>query len=386
MRSTCSVVISLLLVACGRGTATSTNPDLATALVHAGEGGKVVFVDFGAEWCAPCKQLASTTLANPTVVAWLRDHTIALTVDIDASPALAKEFRIQSVPTMVFLRPDRSELGRITGYVDAAEFVRVAEERLRGITAVDSAREATLATPKDCGKKLALMRDLRGAGQLADALLVAEDYWQASRKDMSQGGVRVTFFLAEMARLAGDYAPAKARMGGWITTASEQLLAGRHLMLAAQELAALSRETHAPQVVLDTADALAAKGDDAKRALRALATAATKELVADRRYTMVVESGACEPKAVTGRFAMLQGLASQKRDQAPDTARSMLRLVAEDVVPAFEALVGVGRTEDALAIAAVALANADADLRTVFVRAAERAGHAEIRDRLRDVR
>jgi hypothetical protein len=44
--------------------------------------------------------------------------------------------------------------------------------------------------------------------------------------------------------------------------------------------------------------------------------------------------------------------------------------------------VGVDRCDDALVIAAVALADADAELREMFVAAARRAGHAELIDRL----
>ncbi|MFY9341773.1 MAG: thioredoxin family protein [Planctomycetota bacterium] len=377
-----SLLAALLLNGCSDRTSAATEADLASALASAGTSSKVVFVDFGAEWCGPCKRLALTTLADPGVDEWLRKHAIFLRVDIDQSPALAKEFRVDSVPTMLFLRPDRTELGRITGYVDAAKFLRDAEDRLRGISSLDQARKAAAEAPNDCMKQFELMQEARRASQYDDALAAAAVYWRKSRTDMAQAGVRLSFFVSEMARLADAHAPAQARGQEWMAAARDQLVAGKNLTQAANELAALARELHQPLAVLDAADALTAKGDEARRALRALAAAATKELVADRRYALVVDGGACEPKAVKGRLAMMRGMASRTGAKNPESESNLRRFAAEEALPAFEALIGVGRIDDALAIAEVALADADRDLRELFGSAARRAGHAELVDRL----
>jgi thioredoxin len=61
-----------------------------------------VLVEFGAEWCGPCKQVA------PELVALARElegKARIVTVDIDQSPSLARQLGIQAVPTfVVFLR------------------------------------------------------------------------------------------------------------------------------------------------------------------------------------------------------------------------------------------------------------------------------------------
>ncbi len=60
-----------------------------------------VMVDFQAEWCAPCKQMAPEFEA---VARELEGKAKFVKVDIDRSRTLAKQLRIQSVPTtMVFL-------------------------------------------------------------------------------------------------------------------------------------------------------------------------------------------------------------------------------------------------------------------------------------------
>jgi thioredoxin 1/putative thioredoxin len=59
-----------------------------------------VLIEFSADWCAPCKQIA------PEVAAFaeeMRGKVKVVKVDIDRSPVLARELRVQSVPTfMVF--------------------------------------------------------------------------------------------------------------------------------------------------------------------------------------------------------------------------------------------------------------------------------------------
>ena len=56
-----------------------------------------VLVDFWAEWCGPCKQIA------PALDAIAQEHTGKLAVrkvNIDENPTLARDYQIMSIPTM----------------------------------------------------------------------------------------------------------------------------------------------------------------------------------------------------------------------------------------------------------------------------------------------
>jgi thioredoxin 1 len=60
-----------------------------------------VFVDFWAEWCGPCKTIA------PAIRQISQDFKGKLTVvkvNVDQKPLIAKEYRIQSIPTLMLFK------------------------------------------------------------------------------------------------------------------------------------------------------------------------------------------------------------------------------------------------------------------------------------------
>lgn len=73
----------------------------------------VVLVDFGAEWCAPCKAIL------PVLKKFSTDYegrVEVLSVDIDRSPELAAKHGVMSVPTLLVFQSGR-QVDRIVGAV-----------------------------------------------------------------------------------------------------------------------------------------------------------------------------------------------------------------------------------------------------------------------------
>jgi thioredoxin len=59
-----------------------------------------VLIEFSADWCAPCKQIAPDVEAFASE---MRGKAKVVKIDVDKAPTLARELRVQSVPTfMVF--------------------------------------------------------------------------------------------------------------------------------------------------------------------------------------------------------------------------------------------------------------------------------------------
>lgn len=74
------------------------------------ESKKLVVIDFTAAWCGPCRFISPIF----TEYAKKFTHVIFLKVDVDELVAVAKEFKVEAMPTFLFLK-DGQEVDRVVG-------------------------------------------------------------------------------------------------------------------------------------------------------------------------------------------------------------------------------------------------------------------------------
>jgi thioredoxin 1 len=60
-----------------------------------------VLVDFWAEWCGPCKQIAP---ALDQISEELADHVIVAKVNIEESPTTPSRYGVRGIPTMMLFK------------------------------------------------------------------------------------------------------------------------------------------------------------------------------------------------------------------------------------------------------------------------------------------
>ena len=102
------------------------NPEVASASLT---GNKKVIIDFYADWCIPCKELDANTFSDEKVITASTDF-VALKADLTKSlspevEALRNKYNIVGVPTVLIINSKGEEVQRLTGFVNAAEFLKL---------------------------------------------------------------------------------------------------------------------------------------------------------------------------------------------------------------------------------------------------------------------
>jgi thioredoxin:protein disulfide reductase len=107
---------------------TSTVEQFDAALRRAREGGRPVMIDFGAEWCAACKELERDTYVDATVVS---ETSRFVNIKVDGTneteeiDELYKRFEVEGLPTIAFISSQGEVLAepRVSGFLHADKFL-----------------------------------------------------------------------------------------------------------------------------------------------------------------------------------------------------------------------------------------------------------------------
>lgn len=113
---------------------TSTEIQFSTSLKKAKEiakkENKLLFVDNYATWCGPCKKLDATVFKDAEVAKYFNENFINVKIDVEKGegPAIQKQYKINSVPTLLFMDHNGTVKQRAIGFQRKVTLLKIAKE------------------------------------------------------------------------------------------------------------------------------------------------------------------------------------------------------------------------------------------------------------------
>lgn len=214
------------------------------ALAEAKKTNKVVFIDFYTTWCGPCKMLDRITFKDENVIKLLREKSVAIKIDAEKERDLAARYGVASYPSLLAVKPDGSEIGRVLGFREPKQFLVEVADLFQGITALERARlDVQNEGKNDPMKHHRLADEYANAGKFDDAL--REYLWcfdQGLTADPAYAGIRSSYLLARLAQLSQFHPPTRAAVLERRDEAARRLVENPQDRIAAMDFAAINRQ------------------------------------------------------------------------------------------------------------------------------------------------
>lgn len=259
------------------------------AMKAAAKSGKPIFIDFYTTWCGPCKMLDQSTWKDEKVIAWLGDKVIALKIDAEKEAKLAEKYKITGYPTLLFLKPDGTEMERLTGYTPADEFLSEGAGIIKGKDKLTRAKEAVEQGGQNKpALRLDYGRALWSKDKNEEAL--REFLWcfdKGVELDPDFAG-QMTFLVMLLDDLGKEFPAARTALDDRREAARKRVLTGNGSKQDVRAIIAINRRLDAADENIALYDRVRAEHPGSKSAAE-MAEALLDELLKEHRYADIAK-------------------------------------------------------------------------------------------------
>lgn len=98
------------------------------SLTLAKEEDKIIFIDFWASWCGPCRAMDADVLSDPELAAFFNKNFINIKMDAESEDAILPKinYDVRSLPTYVWVLPDGQMVHSYKGTTTIDNFMKQA--------------------------------------------------------------------------------------------------------------------------------------------------------------------------------------------------------------------------------------------------------------------
>lgn len=162
--------------------------DVDSAWASARQRDVILMVDVYTEWCGWCGELDKHVFTDSAVISF-SNKLVNLKVDAEdgsAGEALADRYGVHSFPTILFLKPDGTEVDRILGYLRAERFFEEMKRIFEGRNTFLSLKEVVESKPADPDIVITLAQKYFDRNMAKKADLILSRYLEGATEKSSE--------------------------------------------------------------------------------------------------------------------------------------------------------------------------------------------------------
>jgi thiol:disulfide interchange protein len=124
-KTSAATLAVVLAVPCFAGAAQAApiawQKDIRTALRAAAEEDKPLMVMVSAGWCGYCHKMLQQTFPDPALALRVNGQFVPVLIDADEQAELMQKLKVDAMPSILVISPERKIMGRFAGFQSAAQ-------------------------------------------------------------------------------------------------------------------------------------------------------------------------------------------------------------------------------------------------------------------------